>query len=145
MSYTYDYPRPALTVDIIVLNTNNNQNYLLLIERKNEPFKNCWALPGGFVDQNEDLHASAVRELKEETNLNIQNLNQFKTYGTPKRDPRGHTVSVVYYSKNNNLKQTALAGDDAKNLKWFNLNNLPELAFDHKKIITDFFKEHKFK
>ena len=132
MPYTYDYPRPALTVDIIVLNSVNNKNYLLLIERKNDPFKNYWALPGGFVDLNEDLQTAAIRELKEETNLNIKKLDQFKTYGTPKRDPRGHTVSVVFYSKNNNLEQVALAGDDAKNLKWFDINNLPKLAFDHK-------------
>jgi len=135
MIYTYAYPRPAVTVDIIVFKKKENNIQILLIERKNEPFKNMWALPGGFVDKDEDIETAAYRELKEETSIEDINLSQLHTFGKPGRDPRGHTISVVHtgFLKNNNQK--IQAGDDAKNLQWFSVDQLPELAFDHQKII----------
>src|SRR6056297_2725363 len=135
MIYTYAYPRPAVTVDIIVLKKKENNIQILLIERKNEPFKNMWALPGGFVDKDEDIETAAYRELKEETSIEDINLSQLHTFGKPGRDPRGHTISVVHtgFLKNNNQK--IQAGDDAKNLQWFSVDQLPELAFDHQEII----------
>lgn len=121
-----------VTVDILVI--NNQTEEILLIKRLNEPFKDCWALPGGFVDENEDLEAAAHRELKEETNLEVDELYQIGAFGTPGRDPRGHMISIAYLGYINET-ENAKAMDDAKELKWFNINNLPKLAFDHKEII----------
>jgi 8-oxo-dGTP diphosphatase len=135
MIYTYAYPRPAVTVDIIVLKNSENHPEILLIERKNEPFKNMWALPGGFVDKDEDIETAAYRELKEETSIEDINLSQLHTFGKPGRDPRGHTISIVHIGFLQNSNQKIQAGDDAKNLQWFSVNQLPELAFDHREII----------
>lgn len=139
MIYTYAYPRPSVTVDIIVI--DKNEGRILLIERGNEPFKNRWALPGGFVDMDEDIHVSAYRELKEETSLSDIELDQFRAYGKPGRDPRGRTISIVYFGILKNDQQDIQAGDDAKNTQWFSLNKLPELAFDHSQIISDFIQK----
>jgi 8-oxo-dGTP diphosphatase len=135
MIYTYAYPRPAVTVDIVVFKNFDSHPEILLIERKNEPFKNMWALPGGFVDKDEDIETAAYRELKEETSIEDINLSQLHTFGKPGRDPRGHTISIVHigFLKNNNQK--IQAGDDAKNLQWFSVDQLPKLAFDHQEII----------
>ncbi len=133
MTYNYAYPRPMVTVDIIYINNGK----ILLIKRLKEPYKEYWALPGGFVDEHEDLEQAAHRELMEETNLKAETLSQFKTYGTPHRDPRGHCISVVFNTINNK-EVKAIAGDDAKELAWFSLDDLPELAFDHKVIIEDY-------
>ncbi len=135
MIYTYAYPRPALTVDIIIKKKAGNSFYILLIERKNEPFKNQWALPGGFVDIDEEIEDTAYRELKEETSISDIKLSQFRTFGKIGRDPRGRTISVIYSGELINLKQKVKAGDDAKNLNWFPLNELPKLAFDHNEVI----------
>ena len=134
MSFTYKYPRPAITVDIIVL---RNSTEILLIQRLNEPFKDGWALPGGFVDMDETLENAAVRELEEETGLHGIDLKQFKAYSDINRDPRGRTISVVF-SGISNQEYNAVAGDDAKNVQWFDINDLPELAFDHEMIIGEF-------
>ncbi len=141
MSFCYEYPRPAVTVDIALI-TNHPSNCILLIKRGNEPFKDCWALPGGFVDENEDLEHAAIRELKEETGIKDLRLNQYRTYGTPGRDPRGHTVSVVYRAI---LPEPidAIGHDDATEAKWFEFTNLPQLAFDHQIIINDLLKTYK--
>jgi len=144
MSFTYEYPRPALCVDIIVLLKTLNQTFILLIQRKHQPFQNCWALPGGFIEMNETLEQSALRELNEETGIKINSLTQFATYGNPGRDPRGRTVSVVYYTllvKKIEVK----AGDDASKAKWFSISEMPPLAFDHNKIIGDFLKTQSVK
>lgn len=138
MIYTYAYPRPAVTVDIIVLRNNNGKKELLLIERLNEPFKNQWALPGGFIDIDEDIETAAYRELQEETSINKIHLKQFHTFGKPGRDPRGRTISVIYYGELKDFNQIVKAGDDAKNLDWFPINNLPSLAFDHSDIVHKF-------
>ncbi len=94
MSYTYKYPRPALTVDAIIFSRINNKLHVLLIQRLNRPFQNHWAFPGGFVEMEEELEDAALRELKEETGLVLPGLIQLHTVGTPGRDPRGRTVTV---------------------------------------------------
>lgn len=137
MNYTYEYPRPSITADIIITDTLNNN--ILLIQRKNPPFQDMWALPGGFADEHETLENTASRELQEETGVNISRLKQFKTYSTPGRDPRGWTISTVFFGEANikNMKEAA-AGDDAKAIKWFPINELPKLAFDHQTILKEF-------
>ena len=122
-----------VTVDVLVINKKADE--ILLIKRLNEPFKDCWALPGGFVDENEDLEQAARRELFEETNIETGEMTQIGAFGTPNRDPRGHMISIAYqtYLIDN---QIVKAKDDAKEVKWFFLNNLPELAFDHLDIIN---------
>ena len=139
MTYTYEYPRPAVCVDIIVICRKSDKTFLLLIERKYPPFKNCRALPGGFVEMDETLEQSAIRELYEETGIKLKQLKQFAAYGDPGRDPRGRTVSIIYYTF---LKEqySPTAGDDAKNSQWYPIEQLPQLAFDHEKIIADFVK-----
>jgi 8-oxo-dGTP diphosphatase len=134
MSYTYPFPRPAVTVDIIIFRLSGNRPEVLLIERANEPFRGKWALPGGFVDKDEALEDAAARELAEETGLRGILLTQMHAFGTPGRDPRGHTVSVVYVGY---LPEgaVAVAGDDAVNTEWFGLEEIPEMAFDHRKVI----------
>lgn len=134
MSYSYEYPRPAVTVDILLLYKENNKYEILLIKRKNEPYKNRWAMPGGFVDENEDLLVAAKRELIEETGILTENIIQLVTVGTPGRDPRGHTISVVYGAVIDE-KTDPNAGDDADDANWFDIDNLPELAFDHLEIL----------
>jgi len=143
MIYTYAYPRPAVTVDIIVLNEIEESSQILLIERKQEPFKSQWALPGGFVDIDEEIKNAAYRELEEETSIKEINLTQFHTFGKIDRDPRGRTISIIYSGTLLNMNQKIEAGDDAKNLKWFDINNLPKIAFDHNDIIDKFLQYKK--
>jgi 8-oxo-dGTP diphosphatase len=140
--FCYEYPRPMVTVDIIITAMQDEEVFLLLIKRGNEPFKDMFALPGGFVDMHEDLHQAAMRELHEETGVSNNNLHQFKTYGTPNRDPRGRTISVVYYCDVLNSIPATIAGDDAAEAQWFNINNLPNMAFDHNMIMGDFINVH---
>lgn len=124
-----------VTVDVVLIKETHPKQ-ILLIKRKNEPFKDFWALPGGFVDENEDLETAAKRELEEETQVKINQLEQIGAYGKPFRDPRSHVVSVAYFGvTNENL--IVKASDDAKDVNWFFINNLPYLAFDHKDIIND--------
>lgn len=125
-----------VTVDNVVIREIKNSKELLLIKRMNEPFKDFWALPGGFVDENEDLATAAKRELLEETSIKVKDVFQIGAYGKPNRDPRNHVVSIAYFSEVNHLIE-AKAADDAKEVKWFNLNNLPPTAFDHSDIIKD--------
>ena len=123
-----------VTVDVLIVKTFELEQQILLIKRKNEPFKDCWALPGGFVDENEDLEQAAIRELVEETQVKISHLEQIGAFGKPYRDPRGHMVSIAYFGKvaTNTI---AIAADDAKEIGWFSVTNLPTLAFDHSDII----------
>ena len=132
--YTYKYPRPAVTVDTILI---SKQNSVLLIQRSDEPFKGKWALPGGFIELDESLETACHRELEEETGLKVKQLTQFKAYGAVDRDPRGRTISVIFYSFQDE-EAIPMAGDDAANAKWFPLSQLPELAFDHQLIIDEF-------
>jgi 8-oxo-dGTP diphosphatase len=138
MPYTYEYPRPMVTVDILLLRIYEDTLQILLIERGCEPFKGKWALPGGYVGMEESPDSAAYQELKEETGLENIPLRQTGVYGDPGRDPRGHTITIVYCGAIA-LRQTAdpVAGTDARNVRWFPADHLPELAFDHEKIITD--------
>lgn len=131
--FTYDFPRPALTVDVAVV-TREARPRILLIQRASEPFKSKWALPGGFVDSNERLTDAAKRELREETNIHCDDLEQLYTAGDPDRDPRGWTVSVVFFTRIESQTH-AKAGDDAAAAQWFPLDRLPPLAFDHAMIL----------
>lgn len=124
-----------LTVDIVLLAVNGKKTEVLLIQRKNHPFKNKWALPGGFVDYGEVRKKTARRELKEETGVSTGNLIEIGVFDDPKRDPRGHIVSTAYLAVVKNKKIKVRAGDDAKKAKLFLIKNLPPLAFDHAKII----------
>lgn len=135
--YTYQYPRPAVTTDAILI---SNQNTVLLIERGREPYKGTWALPGGFIDMDESLEDACRRELEEETGLQVDGLTQLKAYGAVGRDPRHRTISVVFYAFLSDEPLPA-AGDDAARAKWFPIGQLPELAFDHKLILEEFKNE----
>ena len=139
MKYCYDYPRPAVTVDAAVLVKQNKQWFILLIERKHDTYKGCHALPGGFVEEDETLEEAITRELQEETNLTLNNMQQFRAYSRPDRDPRGRTISVIFTSILDTLT-AVVAGDDAAAVKWFPLDQLPELAFDHEEIVADIMK-----
>ena len=139
-NYCYEYPRPAVTTDAIVVAKENNQAFVLLIQRGIAPYKNHWALPGGFVEMDEELEAACARELKEETGITGIQLQQLGAFGAVNRDPRGRTISIVFWSLITS-KTEAKGGDDAQNVKWFNLNVLPPLAFDHQKIIQQFIDE----
>ncbi|MEN6392406.1 MAG: NUDIX hydrolase [Anaerolineaceae bacterium] len=142
--YTYHHPRPALTVDIVVFGITGNRIQVLLIQRANEPFANSWALPGGFVEIAEGLDEAAVRELKEETGITPLFLEQFHTFGNPKRDPRGRVISVAYLTLiTQNEMQNIQHGSDASAVKWFSLKSLPNLAFDHDEIISLALKKFK--
>jgi 8-oxo-dGTP diphosphatase len=133
-------PKIFVTVDNVIVRTLDSEKELLLIKRKNNPFKDFWALPGGFVDENEDLEDAARRELQEETNINVSEIHQVGAYGKPGRDPRSHVVSIAYFAEvANNLE--AKAQDDAKEVNWFNIKKLPNLAFDHENIINDTIKK----
>lgn len=135
--FTYSYPRPAVTVDAILI---SKAATVLLIERGREPFKGTWALPGGFVDMDESLETACKRELEEETGIQVQEVKQFKAYGDVNRDPRHRTISVVFYAQTE-TEIRPKAGDDAVNARWFSLADLPELAFDHGKILEEFTRE----
>ncbi|MFP4469852.1 MAG: NUDIX domain-containing protein [Bacteroidales bacterium] len=145
MSYTYKHPRPAVTVDMAVFARFGPSWKVLLIRRGNPPFEGQWALPGGFVEMDEKLIESAQRELEEETGIKNVNLLQFRTYGDPGRDPRGRTVAVVHYGFVNSDKIQVKGGDDASEAAWFAVDDLPGLAFDHSKIMSElleYLKDH---
>ena len=133
MSYT---PKIFVTVDVVLFRKMNSSYEILLIQRLNEPFKDYWALPGGFVDENEELETAAKRELFEETDIQLFQVKQIKAYGNPTRDPRHHTISVAFMGEIDSLAE-AKAKDDAKAVKWFSIEELPALAFDHAEIIRD--------
>jgi 8-oxo-dGTP diphosphatase len=139
MPYSYEYPRPAIATDIILTAKIKQIPYLLLIQRKNPPFQHQWAFPGGFMNMDERLYETAVRELEEETGIALKELTFFGLYDKPDRDPRGRTIGIVYYAVLPQLINPN-HGDDAENAKWFPLTELPPLAFDHSQIIQDFIR-----
>ncbi len=136
MPYTYDYPRPMVTVDALLFGAGADPLTVLLIERGNEPFAGRWALPGGFVDMDEDLPLAAARELGEETGVIGIELDQLRTFGAPDRDPRGRSISVVFWAIVDERQFTARGGDDAARAQWFPVTSLPPMAFDHASIIA---------
>lgn len=132
--YTYKYPRPAVTADIVLLDLEHAN--VLLIRRGHEPFKGCWAFPGGFFDMSDaDIEHTAARELEEETGLTDIKLRQVCVASRQGRDPRGRTISVVFLASVDPHAVSPKAGDDAAETLWFPINNLPSLAFDHSEIL----------
>ena len=134
--YTYDHPRPAVTVDIAIFRPIKGNFQVLLIQRGQEPFQGMFALPGGFLDPEETLEDAAHRELQEETGIENIPLLQIHTFSAPNRDPRGRVISTCFGA----LLESAIdvkvqAGDDAQTVDWFFLRELPPLAFDHELII----------
>jgi 8-oxo-dGTP diphosphatase len=137
-NYSYSYPRPAVTTDVVLFQKDAEDYELLLIKRKYPPFANQWALPGGFIEENETLEQCAQRELKEETGLQGLDLLQFRAYSTPDRDPRGWTISVVFHAFLDTQTTVKIeAKDDASDAAWFPIHELPELAFDHALIVRE--------
>lgn len=133
-NYTYEYPRASLTADVVVFTADKSE--VLLIKRKNEPYKGTWAFPGGFMDMNETLEQCAYRELKEETNITVDVLYEIGVFSAVDRDPRGRTVTAAYYTfVEDKDKLNAKALDDAAEIEWFRIDNIPTLAFDHKDIL----------
>lgn len=132
--YSYEYPRPALTADAVVLSFNGRNLEILLIQRGIEPFKGSWALPGGFMKMDETIEQCTARELEEETSLTGVYLQQFGCFSTVNRDPRGRVVTVASYALVH--KAEVKGGDDAAEARWFEVDYLPELAFDHHIIVA---------
>lgn len=135
-AYTYDYPRPAVTADVAVLRLDEMPE-ILLIQRKDPPFSQMWALPGGFMEMEETLEVAARRELMEETGIRAGELIRFDSYDKPGRDPRGRTITQVFVMIWKEEMGLPKPGSDAAELQWFGLNELPELAFDHQTIVED--------
>jgi 8-oxo-dGTP diphosphatase len=136
MPVTYDYPRPAVSADSVVLSFDEDRLGVLLIRRGHEPFEGRWALPGGFVEMDETLEESARRELEEETGLRPAALEQLHTFGDPGRDPRGRVVTVVFLAMVRRHEHRPQAASDAAEAEWFALDELPSLAFDHDEVIA---------
>ena len=138
--YQYRFPHPAVAADICLFSERDGQLSLLLIERRNEPFRGLWALPGGFLEPDEDLDACARRELREETGIGAPALRQFGVFSDPKRDPRERVISVAYVgvvSGAGALPDSGPdAGSDAVAARWFAVDALPKLAFDHAEIVA---------
>ena len=135
MEYTYKYPRPAVTADCVVI-TRETEPKVLLIQRAIEPYKGCWAFPGGFMNMDETTEQCAIRELEEETGLKLDTMHQIGAYSKVDRDPRGRTITVAYLAIIDKPVQVN-GQDDAAKAEWFPINNLPHLAFDHQEIMTD--------
>ncbi len=136
MPHTYEYPRPALTVDAVVFGLDDGELKILLIERGLKPFKGRWALPGGFVQEGETLDEAVTRELEEEAGLKKVFLEQLYTFGAVKRDPRERVVSVAYYALVKLAGHTTRAATDAADARWFPATAVPVLAFDHADILA---------
>jgi 8-oxo-dGTP diphosphatase len=134
---TDKYPKPSVTVDTIIFALEKDQLQILLIQRKGEPFKGKWAIPGGFVDIDEPLETAAYRELQEETGLTSVQLAQFRSFGDPGRDPRGRTITVSYITFLPEISEEIKGTDDADDARWFSIKALPELAFDHNKVLQE--------
>ncbi|MHC4117288.1 MAG: NUDIX domain-containing protein [Planctomycetota bacterium] len=134
--YTYDWPRPMVTVDAVVFAVSQDKTEVLLIERKHEPFKGRWAVPGGFVDLDEELEDAAARELAEETGLTGVQLEQMHTFGKCGRDPRGRQITIAFMGVVTKGRDEIKAGDDAAKAQWFDIEELPEnMAFDHDEMV----------
>ena len=133
--YTYKYPRPAVTTDCVVM-TNEATPQVLLIERGFDPYKGCWAFPGGFMNMDETTEQCAIRELEEETGMKVTELQQIGAYSKVDRDPRGRTITVAYLIVVD-APVAVIGQDDAAKAQWFPIDALPPLAFDHEDIMKD--------
>jgi len=133
--YSYTYPHPAVTADCLVFGLDEHELKILLIQRLNDPFKGAWALPGGFVMIDEDIHKAALRELKEETGAGSLRLEQLGAWGRPERDPRERVITVVYIAIMIPAEQRIQAASDARTALWFPAERPPALAFDHAEIL----------
>lgn len=132
--YVYEWPRPMVTVDAVVFLLSEGKAKVLLIKRKKEPFRGRWVFPGGFLEMDEELADGAARELAEETGLVGVKLEQMHTFGTCGRDPRGRVISVAFVGTVEPDRATVKAGDDAAEAAWFDIDRLPEMAFDHNEM-----------
>lgn len=136
MSYTYEYPHPAVTADIAVFSIRDEELCVLLIKRNLEPFKDCWALPGGFVQIDEALEIGAARELAEETGLSGIHLEQLGAFGDPGRDPRERVITIAFLALVPSDRMILAAATDASDAQWHSISGLPGLAFDHRRILA---------
>lgn len=137
MSYTYDYPHPAVTADICIFSIREGKLHVLLIQRLVEPYKDSWAIPGGFIKMDEDLETGARRELEEETGVADVPLEQLGAYGAPDRDPRERVITVAFMALVPSDQMVLAASTDAADARWFDMDDLPALAFDHATILAD--------
>lgn len=144
--YTYDYPRPAVTVDIVIFSLYENKLQALLIQRAESPFQGSWALPGGFIRMDESLEEAALRKLEEETGICQAYLEQLYTYGEPQRDPRDRVITVAYFALIPAGKAIRSEGSrEIQRAAWFPMENLPELAFDHAEIVAYALRRLRYK
>ena len=134
--YTYKYPHPSVTADNVIFGFDGNNLHILLVERGLEPYKGCWALPGGFLQMDETIEECAKRELAEETNVQDVYLQQFQVFSGVQRDPRERVLTVAFFALVRKSDYEVIAGDDASDASWFPVNELPPLAFDHPEIIN---------
>lgn len=137
MGFTYNFPRPAVTTDTMVFREGAQCIEILLIKRKKEPYKDFWALPGGFLEIEETPEEGSKRELKEETGLDVKILKEVGTFGEIDRDPRGRTITIAFYTFLPGNRQKAVAETDAAEVSWFSIQELPDMAFDHKEILKE--------
>ena len=137
MTYEYDYPRPAVSVDCAVFSPVERNLEILLIQRGQPPFQGKWATPGGFVEIDEPIANAAYRELTEETGMEEVDLVEYGVFGTPGRDPRGRTVAVAHWGLTHSGDHELAAADDAAEFGWFEVDDLPGLAFDHDDLVAD--------
>ena len=139
IAHHYDaskYERPSVTVDVVMMSLRQRDLQVLLVKRRSWPYEGMWAIPGGFVNMDESLEAAAKRELREETNVQDVYFEQLYTFGDPGRDPRTRVITVVYFALLNSEHLQVKAADDAADVGWFSVYDLPPLAFDHDKILS---------
>ena len=138
LKYHYKYPHPSVTTDCVIFGFDGTRLNVLLIERGNDPYKGCWAFPGGFLNMDESALEGAKRELYEETGLSDAYIHQFHAFSAPDRDPRERVISIAYFAL---VRLTDVkAGDDAAKAQWFPLDEIPPLAFDHDKMLREALK-----
>ncbi len=144
--YVYEWPRPMVTADAVVFRFARGKARLLLVRRKHDPYKGDWAIPGGFIELDEELEDAAARELKEETGLVGIRLEQMRTFGACGRDPRGRQITIVFMGIAGSAQSRLKAGDDAAEARWFDIDKLPEnMAFDHAEVAAFAIKRLKMK
>ncbi len=131
-----DHPRPSVTADVVTFTLSDDNLQVLLVRRRDPPYEGAWAIPGGFVDIDEGLEEAALRELAEETGLQVVYIEQLHAFGDPRRDPRGRVITVAYLALARAPESPPRAGDDASQAKWWPADTLPPLAFDHDVIIA---------